>query len=68
MTTKNPNHEKINEIICMAEKLGWLSAPPTGKISYPIMQLSEVEKCMLAMVDEGHLNRMKAWYVAELNK
>lgn len=59
------NEEKIKEIMKIAKDLKWIrpigmnvqwSAP-----SYPLMQLSEVEKCMLAMVDDKYLERMKSW-------
>jgi hypothetical protein len=32
------------------------------------MQLSEVEKCMLAMTDNFELDRMRKWYEEELQK
>lgn len=50
--------ERLKEIIRMAQKLGWIN--PRGT-SYPIMQLSEVEKCMLAMADDKELQRMREW-------
>lgn len=43
----------------MADKFGWLDKTPTDK--YPLMQLSEVEKCMLAMTDDVELERMRMW-------
>ncbi len=32
------------------------------------MQLSEVEKCMLAMTDDFELQRMRKWYDEEILK
>lgn len=55
--------ERLKEIIEIAHKLGWIYPP--NKTSYPLMQLSEVEKCMLAMVDEFELKRMRKWYNGE---
>ena len=51
--------ERLKEIIKLAEKLKWIY-PPLGT-SYPLMQLSEVEKCMLAMTDDFELDRMRKW-------
>ena len=53
---------RLIEIINLAKKLGWIE---TGhyypKQSYPLMQLSEVEKCMTALVDDFELQRMRDW-------
>ena len=51
---------RIREIISMAYKLNWL-IPSQGKFCYPTMQLSEVEKCMSAMIDELEYSRMRLW-------
>ena len=51
--------ERLKEIIKLADKLKWIY-PPLGA-SYPLMQLSEVEKCMLAMTDDFELDRMRKW-------
>jgi len=51
--------EQFKEIIKIAHKLGWITPQ---KIGYPTMQLSEVEKCMLAMVNDFELERMRTWY------
>lgn len=63
MEDKNPQdprrEERLKEIIKIAYKLGWI-APPQG--GYPLMQLSEVEKCMFAMVSDFELERMRKWY------
>ena len=70
----NLNEQAINrlkEIIMIAGKLGWVYPISTLKVkgaSYPPMQLSEVEKCMLAMVDDFELKRMRDWYVEEMKK
>lgn len=60
--------ERLKEIIKLAEKLKWLSPVPRAYtdemiqlVSYPLMQLSEVEKCMLAMTDDSELDRMRKW-------
>ena len=51
--------ERLKEIMSLANKLGWVYPP--NNTSYPLMQLSEVEKCMHAMVSEFELNRMRRW-------
>jgi hypothetical protein len=62
------NEERLREIIRLANVLGWIGKRQviiynSGKSdgSYPPMQLSEVEKCMLAMVDDMELERMRKW-------
>ena len=50
--------KRLIEIIKIAQKLGWLESNPKG---YPLMQLSEVEKCMLAMKDDNELETMRRW-------
>jgi len=55
--------ERLKEIVKIAYKLGWLNPNPTG---YPLMQLSEVEKCMLAMVDDPELHKMRMWFLEKL--
>ena len=55
--------ERLKEIIKIAYALKWIY--PTSNMrgaSYPLMQLSEVEKCMLAMSDDFELKRMREWY------
>ena len=52
--------EKVTEVLKLADKLGWIGKRIKGQ-SYPPMQLSEVEKCMLAMVDDFELERMRQW-------
>ena len=49
---------RIQEVIVLASKLHWLQKNPAG---YPLMQLSEVEKCMIAMVDNSQFEKMKQW-------
>jgi hypothetical protein len=51
--------ERLKEVIKIAHALQWIEPAQT---SYPLMQLSEVEKCMLAMVSDAELNRMREWY------
>ena len=54
--------ERLKEIIKCAYELNWIKAPNRNSYdSYPIMQLSEVEKCMLAMTDDLELERLKRW-------
>ncbi len=50
--------KKIVDIIKKAHKLGWLQANPKG---YPLMQLSEVEKCILAVLDEDYMKKINLW-------
>ncbi len=54
----DPNEEAVKEIIKIAQNLKWITPQ---KIGYPTMQLSEVEKCMLAMVNVYDLDRMRGW-------
>jgi len=56
------NKERLKEIIKIADELGWIR-PIDHEVcpSYPLMQLSEVEKCMLAMTDDDALERMRIW-------
>lgn len=51
--------DRLKEIIQIAHKLKWIYPP--NKTSYPLMQLSEVEKCMIAMYDDPELERMRDW-------
>lgn len=61
--------ERLKEIIQLADKLGWIFPPMAIEnsmnkkfhSSYPLMILSEVEKCMLAMTDEEEFNKLKEW-------
>ena len=57
--------ERLKEIMMMASKFKWIY--PANKTSYPLMQLSEVEKCCLAMIDDNELERMRQW-LKELNE
>lgn len=57
---KEEHKNRLVEIIEIAHKLNWV-LPRTQGQSYPTMQLSEVEKCMLAMVDDFEFKRMKEW-------
>lgn len=62
MVTNPKDAERLKEILKLAEKLDWIRQPsPTIPASYPLMQLSEVEKCMLAMADDFELARMRKW-------
>lgn len=58
-TGRGITEKRLKEIIKIAYALRWITPP---KVSYPEMQLSEVEKCMLAMVDDFELERMRKWY------
>lgn len=56
--------ERVTQVIKLAEELGWfypIEQPNKNHYSYPIMQLSEVEKCMIAMIDQNQFNQMKVW-------
>lgn len=58
------NKDRLIEIIQIAKKLDWIfpvPRPNPSNFSYPLMQLSEVEKCMLAMFDDFYLERMRKW-------
>lgn len=52
--------ERLKEIMKIAKELGWTY--PSLKTDYHLMQLSEVEKCMTAMVDIDYLKQMRKWY------
>jgi hypothetical protein len=61
MTTEQ-DRARVREIIKMADKLKWtypIDQTNKRNFSYQLMQLSEVEKCMLAMVDDWELNRLR---------
>jgi hypothetical protein len=62
---KDKDVERLKEIIRMSHKLKWTFI---GATSYPLMQLSEVEKCMLAMVDDSELNIMRKWELEQSQK
>jgi hypothetical protein len=56
--------ERLKEIITLADKLNWIypiDQPNKRKFSYPLLQLSEVEKCMIAMYDDNQLEQMRRW-------
>jgi len=56
---KRVSGDKLREIIEIADKLNWIIPP--NVTGYPLMQLSEVEKCMLAMIDDKELQRLRDW-------
>lgn len=61
---------RIVEVIHLADKLKWIYPIEkfgVSNISYPLMELSEVEKCMIAMVDNTQFENMKQW-VEELTQ
>jgi hypothetical protein len=61
--SKNNQEQRLKDIIKIAYVLSWCFPKEMMKgASYPLMQLSEVEKCMLAMTDDFELSRMKVWY------
>jgi hypothetical protein len=47
---------RLCEIMSIARKLSWLYKNPTG---YPMMQGSEVEKCILMALDDRELERFR---------
>lgn len=53
--------ERLKTIILYAKELDWITEAPRGSGKYPSMQLSEIEKCMLAMIDDLELERLKRW-------
>lgn len=64
---KDEDNRRLKEVIKMAYTLKWIT--PTRKgMSYPEMQLSEVEKCMIAMWDDNEFNKMREWYNQEMTK
>lgn len=56
----NKHEERLKEIIKIAITLNWIQKGRGN--DYPTMQISEVEKCMLAMVDDKELEIMRNWY------
>ena len=63
-TKDNDGISRLTEIIQLAEKLNWINPieqPNKRNYSYPLMQLSEVEKCLIAMFDDAYLERMREW-------
>ena len=52
--------DRLIKIIELALKLNWVFPSIKGQ-SYPTMMLSEVEKCMLAMVDDSEFERMNKY-------
>ena len=55
----NKIEDRLKEIIKIAKSLKWIER--ISNKDYPFMQLSEVEKCMIAMVNDFELNRMREW-------
>jgi hypothetical protein len=53
-------NEIIQEIITKANKLDWIQSRRVGE-SYPSMQLSEVEKCIAAVLDPKEMVRIDKW-------
>lgn len=53
--------ERLQTIILLAQKLGWIKKTPVIHSSYSLMELSEVEKCMIAMKDDSYFQQMKVW-------
>lgn len=53
--------ERLKEIIKLADKLKWIHPLGWKVTSYPLMQISEVEKCMLAMADDFELSILRKW-------
>jgi len=56
--------DRLREIIGIALKLGWITPQ---KLGHSTMQLSEIEKCMIAMVDDFELNKFRKW-ISEIEK
>lgn len=50
--------DRLKEIMDIATKLNWIFESNT---SYPTMECSEVEKCMLAMINDQELERLRDW-------
>jgi hypothetical protein len=59
---KEQDKTRLIAIMQAAKKLHWIIPQGgTHDTSYPLMQLSEVEKCMLAMVDDFELEWILEW-------
>jgi len=50
--------DRIKDIVKKAFELGWVEHNPFG---YPKMQLSEVEKCIYAILDEDYMHQIDKW-------
>jgi len=69
LLSNDTQKERLKEIIGIADKLDWIipinpkaETRETARCpSYPLMQLSEVEKCMLAMTNDNDLERLRDW-------
>jgi hypothetical protein len=58
---KSVDEARLREIIRIAKFLGWTKE--VVGFEYPIMQLSEVEKCMCALVDDFDFFMLKKWEI-----
>jgi hypothetical protein len=47
---------RLHEIMAISRKLSWLKKNPNG---YPLMQASDVEKCILMALDDSELARFR---------
>ena len=56
-----PDISRLQEIMRFALQLGWVK--PKWNSDYPLMQLSEVEKCMVAMTNDFEFERLKKWAI-----
>ena len=59
--------QRIIDIIRMAKKLGWLHLDVHDRTG-SLMNLADVEKCMLAMTDANYFKRMMQWSGEYLTK
>jgi hypothetical protein len=60
MMLSKSTEDRLKDIIKMAIKLEWVISQDHS-FPYPTMRLSEVEKCMIALVDDSELERMRNW-------
>jgi len=56
--------DKLKSIMGKIIKLGWVQLSPDGE---PIMHLADVEKTILALLDEFEMSRIDTW-VAEAER
>lgn len=50
--------DKLKSIVGKVAKLGWVQLSPDGE---PIMHLADVEKTILALLDESDMSRIDVW-------
>ena len=56
---EEPGYAEVKLIIAKADKLGWVQKNPKG--GYPLMNLADVEKCIIALFDPVYMKLMDGW-------